>query len=375
MADRLTVELERLAEELHERVVVPPFDTVGPRVRRRRAPRVVAGALAAVVAVVVALALAPGLPAPPEAEVAATGLPNDVAELVASPTAHVFEMAGGYDGSLALIWRNLVQPEPTFALVVRSASGDVSGRLLTEPLDLTAVPGGWVGMAGRRPWAVNPDASVSDLVVEEIRVRAASGDVVVTSSGPALVHRPGVDVLLPVEETRGLETVVVTSTGTTVGYEPGAGSLAIRAADGDTGTSRLPARASGAAVAGSGDHVSAIILGDAPDGSIPALEVVLTADSGRSLRTGTAGAYGIFDSTSLVVTDTGHTLSTGTDGALTVIDARGRVVPIGRTPSLRGLTVAGSRVYAVSATDDHGPLYRSDDSGATWTEDALPGLE
>ena len=110
--------------------------------------------------------------------------------------AHRFVVAGGLDGSVAVIWRNLVQPAPTFALVTRSADGVVTGQLLDEPFDLTAVPGGWVGSVGHvgEPhYLVRPDGTVLDLPVSDLVDVPAAGDVAVPQPQQAgyLIFRDG----------------------------------------------------------------------------------------------------------------------------------------------------------------------------------------
>lgn len=57
----------------------------------------------------------------------ASVLPSAVAELAADPRSHPFALAGNADGSVAVIWRDLVQPGPTFALVVRDAAAPSGG--------------------------------------------------------------------------------------------------------------------------------------------------------------------------------------------------------------------------------------------------------
>ena len=189
MSDPTLTALRALAEDVGERAVPPPFDEVTARAGRRRRTRASLVAAAAVLVLGVAgAALWPGAPdpAPSPAPPASTeSLPAAVSELVGHASAAPFEMVGGLDGSLAVIWRDLVHPEPTFALVVQDSDGSVSGRLLDEPLDLTAVPGGWVGSRdGQRASFVSPDGTVADLPVESTQARPGAGDWAVQLSGP-----------------------------------------------------------------------------------------------------------------------------------------------------------------------------------------------
>ena len=51
-----------------------------------------------------------------------------------APTPARSRSPGTDDGSMAVIWRALEQPEPTFALVIREADGTVHGRRLDAPV-------------------------------------------------------------------------------------------------------------------------------------------------------------------------------------------------------------------------------------------------
>ena len=58
-----------------------------------------------------------------------------------------------------MVWRALEHPEPTFALVIREADGTIHGTLLDEPVSLTPVPGGWVGLETTKAWFIRTDGS------------------------------------------------------------------------------------------------------------------------------------------------------------------------------------------------------------------------
>ena len=101
----------------------------------------------------------------------------------------------------------------------------------------------------------------------------------------------------------------------------------------DSGLATHTGRAvSGAVVAGNGDHVAVVLLGDDPDGSIPVLEVQVSHDAGRTWTWArdldTDGGDKVRDLSSLAVTPTGTTyLATGSHH-LVRIDAEGDVLPI-----------------------------------------------
>ena len=163
-------DLPDLAGDVRERVVTPPYDAVSRRVRhrrpaggrqrrrggaRRRRDRCLAerrhhGRP------VSAAAGRPPSPIPPTDE-------SQWRAVVNGTNAGPFEVSGTDDGSVAIVWRALEQPEPTFALVIREADGSVHGRRLDVPVTLTPVPGGWVGLETARGWLIASDGSWTDL--------------------------------------------------------------------------------------------------------------------------------------------------------------------------------------------------------------------
>jgi hypothetical protein len=367
--DRILATMSRLAEEVGDRAAVPDFEEVTARARhRRRSHLVVVGALAAAVilAGVVGFALVDPERTPPPAS--PDRLPAEVTDLVRSPTSHPFEVVGGRDGSLAVVWRNLVHPEPTFALVVRDADGTLSGRLLDQPFDLTPVSGGWVASQGGSTVFVTPDVAVTELPLKPTRVTPAAGDVVVRTQGRLLLWRAESGALVLLDLPPGTEAALVTDEGDLATYHPEKGMWI-----GDVKVSK-PTGTRTVTIAGSADHVSVMALGDAPNGSIPALGLVASHDAGQTGRQWTAEELGITDTSSLVVTPGGTTLLAGTSARLTVVSASGDVVTPADAPRIQGLTTAGDRVYGFTLSHD-GPLLWSDDDGATWRRETMPGLE
>jgi hypothetical protein len=375
MSDQALRELGRLAAEVGDRAVPPSFDEVLGRARRRRRSRrstaaVGAAVLVGAVAVVGVVTRDPApAPAPPASP---AGLPGEVRDLVRAPRSHPFEMVGGDDGSLAIVWRNLVQPGPTFALVVRDADGEVHGRLLDQPLDLTAVRGGWVGTrSGTTGWRISPEGSFTRLEVDEAHLVARTGDVLVPAAGEVpLLYRPSTDRLAHPEQSSGLPELV-TESGNLLTYDPGPSPANVSL---DGVTVALPAGTMGIVTAVSGDLAAVVAQGDAPDGSIPVLGLAVIDDARGSGRSFDGRELGIRDLGSLVVTDDGVVLVTDGDGRLTRLGRDGFLEPADDPPLVRGLTIGGSRVYGVAANDDHGPLLWSDDDGATWHSDTLPGM-
>src|SRR5262245_13179335 len=131
-------ELSDLAQDVRERVVIPPYDDVSRRLRARRV-RGAASSVAVAVLVVGGVAVwqnlaptaGPGL-GPADHTAAPTVLPMTDEklwrEVVDGTDSHPFETEGTADGSIAVVWRALELPEPTFALVIREPDGTVHGR-------------------------------------------------------------------------------------------------------------------------------------------------------------------------------------------------------------------------------------------------------
>ena len=175
-------DLPDLAGDVRERVVIPPYAEVSRRVRARRL-RGAVGAMAAAVVVVggvavwqsVATTAGPSIPQPAD-HTQGPIPPTDESQwraVVDGTDSHPFEIQGTDDGSIAVVWRALEPGAPTFALVIREADGSVHGMRLDEPVSLTPVPGGWVGMDGARGHLIGSDGSWTDL--DETATRSATG--------------------------------------------------------------------------------------------------------------------------------------------------------------------------------------------------------
>ena len=165
-------ELPDLAGDVRERVVIPPYAEVSRRVRARRLRGAVGATAAAVVVVAgvavwqsVATTAGPSVPQPADTTQGPIP-PTDESQwraVVDGTDSHPFEVEGTDDGSIAVVWRALEPGAPTFALVIREADGSVHGMRLDEPVSLTPVPGGWVGMDGAQGHLIGSDGTWSDL--------------------------------------------------------------------------------------------------------------------------------------------------------------------------------------------------------------------
>ena len=126
----------------------------------------------------------------------------------------------------------------------------------------------------------------------------------------------------------------------------------------------LPEGTRNVALAAYGGDIAAVALGDAPDGSIPTLEFVVSHDLGDTWQhaTGISSA----GTTSLVVTPAGHDLDHRRPGGLHPRrqDGSGRRH---RDPVAHRAELVGERIAALGFNDGPGLLW-SDDDGRTWAK-------
>ena len=192
-------------------MVIPPYAEVSRRVRARRL-RGAVGAMAAAVVVVAGVAVwqsvattaGPSIPQPADTTQGPIP-PTDESQwraVVDGTDSHPFEIEGTDDGSIAVVWRALEPGAPTFALVIREADGSVHGMRLDDPVSLTPVPGGWVGMDGARGHLIGSDGSWSDLDETAPR-QPQAGDVVVTGQYSSWLYSPVDQGLSPATELEG----------------------------------------------------------------------------------------------------------------------------------------------------------------------------
>ena len=282
-------ELPDLAGDVRDRVVIPPYAEVSRRVRARRL-RGAVGAMAAAVVVVggiavwqsVATTAGPSIPQPAGTTQGPIP-PTDESQwraVVDGTDSHPFEIEGTDDGSIAVVWRALEPGAPTFALVIRAADGTVHGMRLDEPVSLTPVPGGWVGMDGAQGHLIGSDGSWTDLDETAPR-QPQAGDVVVTGQYSSWLYSPVDQGLSPATELEG---------GLADGYVTANGGLVTCGAD-ESGSVRVfvddvqqgPDLPGGTCVIeGNGHSVLVATLGDDPNGDIPLEGGLWTRDGGAT---------------------------------------------------------------------------------------------
>jgi hypothetical protein len=369
-------DLPDLASDVRERVVTPPYAEVSRRVRARRR-RGAVGAMAAAVVLVGGLAVwqnasttaGPSVPQPGGSTQGPVP-PTDESQwraVVDGANPHPFEVSGTDDGSIAVIWRALEQPEPTFALVIREADGTVHGRRIDVPLDLTPVPGGWVGLRTTQAFLIGSDGSSSMLTEAKDSRAPRPGDVVVSGQYGLWLYSPADGGWARMSFDGVAEGIFLTGGGEQVTCAREATGIVVRRNAQQIG--QIPGRA--CALTGRGDTVAVAGLGSGPGGDIPLTGLLLVDGHDVTLPRISVQLEGV---TSLVVTPAGSAMVTNaSDGRWLVVGSSGNVAEPDR--KLGEAFVAGDRLYASTYGLMDGPLFVSDDDGRTWQETTLPGNE
>ena len=386
-----------LHHEVADLVEPPGFDAVLDRARaaRRRRRTTLAAGLAAA-CVVGGLATwgwgwraadgpDPAGPSPSPLPTELTGevderLPDDVRDLLASDHLHPWQVVGS-GGGIATVWGDC-DDACRFALVTRLGD-DVRGSVLDGDAPAIAeVPGGWLVRDDTGLFRVSADGGrepVIDPGGNPVPVEA--GDAVVTTpEGPRLLRGSK---LLPVPTPDGGEPLAAYATAAgdlVVAQSSGAGGVQVSWTDGDGAwrpgylSSRGIEPVSSVAMAGHHDGVAVVLLGDAPDGSIPVLEVASSQDAGRTWvrGRGLAGQDVLRDLSGVAVSDEGSTyLTTGSHGAVRV-DAEGTTVSVQQSAADSSVFLVAHRVCLVAEAGRFDELRCSPDDGTTWVPQPLP---
>jgi hypothetical protein len=292
----------------------------------------------------------------------------------------------GSDGAVAALWHTC-PGDGDCRMVLVTEDPLPTAEILPEPTSLSAVPGGWLverrdgwfrvtGTGGlERIHDTGPgsaDVTAGDTAVfTTTDVRLLRGDQLVPMPGvgpggwnpsSAYVTPEGRLLLTPTIE--GPTRVVVSDDGGQVWrmtHTVGEGS-------GTPATGLL---------AGHGDVVAYVALGNDADGSIPVLEIAVSSDGGESWRVarGDFGAEGLRNPSSLAVSPAGTTyVTTGSHGVVR-IDADGNATATRLSSHDHSAFALGEDVCVVAEAGRVDELRCSEDDGATWTPRPLPGFE
>jgi hypothetical protein len=392
-----------LQHEVAERTAQPGFDTVLDRAAasRRRRRTTIASGLAAAVVVGGLGAAAGGLvgsddgspdPARPAPTTPWDGssapderLPSSVRAVLDDDRLQLWAVTGAPDGGMAALWRGCDFDPCQFAVVTRDGD-EVSGEVLgaSFPL-LSTVPEGWLVEDAGGATRLSPSGDRTEI----FDTGPGSGDVMAgdtavdTSQGWRLLRG---DKLIPLPAPSWATTVVgayvteggrlilagTTGTGVTVSATDDG-----RTWDGDLAP-RVTAPVGTAVVAGSGEHVAVVLLGDGADGSIPVVDVLLSHDAGGSwsmaVDLDTEGGDRVRDMSSAAVTPDGTTyLATGSHH-LVRIDDQGFAVPTQLSAFDTSVFAAGDQVCLVGERGRYDALLCSPDGITEWADQPLPGL-
>ncbi len=365
-------ELPDLAGDVRDRAVPPPYEHVTRRVRARRL-RTASGTMAAVVITVGGIAVwqnaattASPSPAPPITQPADPAYPASPAwqQVVDGTDSHPFEIQGTDDGSIAVVWRALEQPEPTYALVIREPDGTLHGRRLDSSVSLTPVPDGWVGLRTARAWFISSAGTWTDLGTPGTPRAPEPGDVILAGQYGRWLYQPGTRTWTSLPVGYGdLGSSYVTPAGFQVGcHGP---------ADGQVGVYRDGQRVTEApgdacTVVGYRDSVVVVVTVDHPSGSIPIGNVLWSDDGGAGwspidFAPGSLNSVAVLDDGTPVV---------GTDGGAVTIG------PFQSPEGEHGFAfAAGQRLYTLAYGQSRGAMSYTDDKGETWHTAPLPGTE
>ena len=374
-------ELPDLAGDVRDRAVPPPYEQVTRRVRARRL-RTATGTMAAAVITVGGIAVwqnaattASPSPAPPITQPADPAYPASPAwrQVVDGTDSHPFETEGTDDGSIAVVWRALEHPEPTFALVIREPDGTVHGRRLDAPVSLTPVPGGWVGLHTARAWFISSDGTWTELGApgpsrEAARRETCSstgqyGQRALLPRGPDLLYGCRLGAAGRRLRHARRRPATCQSNGRNEIFVSPCRQSCVRGSPGDT-----------CVIAGNGDDLA----DRRASATIPTAASRMTGL--MTTRRTTPGSCprmtDMLDGvTSVIVTPGGSTVVTdASTGDWYLIGADGARPP---EPDRKvgEAFVAGDRLYVTSYGFMNGPLFYSDDDGRTWHETTLPGNE
>jgi hypothetical protein len=387
--------------EVAERAEPPGFDEVLARAdlaRRRRRTTVAAGAAAAVVVGATAFVLQGPLaaddrspaPARPGLTDSWDGSPQVDARLPSAVRAVLDDdrldlwAASGSSGAVAILWRGCDQ-EPCRFVVVTRAGDEVRGTALGASFPrLSPVPGGWLVEDATGTIRLTPTGDRTQMYVTGPgSADVMAGDTAVETADGVRLLRGDKVIPVPTPSGRPALSAYVTPEGRMVASTAAGDGILVAATDDgrswDTGLSTHTGEpVTSAMVAGNGDHVAVVLLGDAPDGSVPVLEVQVSHDGGRTWTwvrgLDTEGGDRVRDLSALAVAASGTTYFTTGLHHLVRIDLDGDAVPTQLSAFDSSVVTYDGTVCVVAETGAIDRLECSQDDGTTWHSMTLPGF-
>jgi hypothetical protein len=386
-----------LQHEVASRAPQPGFDAVMERVdaRRRRRRTTIASGLAAAVVVAGVAAVAGGVvgdgrspepasPAPSPWDGASAPddrLPSDVVAVLDDDQLQLWSITGGEGGTAAALWRGCDFDPCQFALVTRDSDEVYGEKLGASFPTVSPVPGGWLVQDARGTFRLSPSGERAEI----FDTGPGSGDVmpgdtaVSTAEGWRLLRGDKL-IPLPVPDPTEVTGAYVTPRGglLTVEVRSGRTEVTTLAPDGESSVSSWPRAARTSVLAGNGDHVARVSLGDEPDGSIPVLGVEVSHDAGRTwiatVDLDTNGGDRVRNMSALAVGADGTAYLTTESHHLLRIDDQGSATPIQLSAFESGVFASGDEVCVVVERGRYDALACSPDGLTEWADQPLPGL-
>ena len=388
-----------LPHEVAERAPQPGFDAVLLRAgagRRRRRTTIGSGLAAAVVVAGIAAVAGgvvgdgrspdPASPAPTPWDGSSAPddrLPSDVVAVLDDDQLQLWSISSGEDGAQLALWRGCDFDPCTFAVVVRDGD-EVHGEVLGASFPrVTPVPGGWLVADARGASRYSPSGGRSEI----FDTGPGSGDVmagdtaVQTANGWRLLRGDKLVPLPAAAPDAFVSGAYVTPDGQLVvaGSALGRGPEVVTVGpDAEPRISAWPDSDRTVVVAGNGDHVARVGLGDDADGSIPVLDVEVSHDAGQTWVTAigldTGGGDRVRNMSSLAVGADGTTYLTTESHHLVRVDDEGFATPIQLSAHDTGAFVSGDQVCVVVERGRYDALVCSPDGLTEWADQPLPGL-
>lgn len=395
-----------LPHEVAERVRPPGFEEVLARAsgaRRRRRTTIGAGLAASLVVGGVAFAVAdpgrtdgrsgePAAPSPAQAwdgsSEADPGLPEEVRALLEADFLDARSVTGSGAG-VAAIWHACPDGE-SCRLVLTTRAGDrTEGRVLgsSTAAGLAPVPGGWLLEEAGQTSRITPSGDAEPLVdVPGTVPDPQAGDTAVPTSRGWRLLRGTTLLPVPTPDGESVTSAYVTASGRLVAATspPGVG-LSVWWTDDGTQWSGAemtrPTRpVSTAVLAGHGEGVAVVMLGDGVDGSIPVVDVQVSSYAGApwirasGLDLDLDGADGMRNLSSLAVSPDGSAFLTTESHGVVRVATDGTATTERLSSHDHSATVLDGKMCLVAEGGRVDHLQCSTDDGETWEAAPLPGF-